>query len=157
VEVNYTKTCMMQFIYLKKKYEPGIKYFGEDVILKEDSLRTPLQKLAFKNMRKPKHRPLINFLKFFMMYTFLESIYYINIDQKLNHQDYDNIYFSGLDNRIILKLDKFDADTEVFEVTAEFFKNLLKVNWDDKKTKNFCFRRTTVYRGLAGRYLQKAH
>jgi hypothetical protein len=124
-------------VYLsKKKFEPGIKYFGEDTIIKEDSLRSPLQKLAFKNMRNPGHILLIHFLKFFRMYTFLNSIYYINIERKLNQKDYDNINFGGIDKRIILKLDKFDAEDEVFEVPAEFFKNLIKVNWNDKKTKD---------------------
>lgn len=135
-ESKFYKDMRKAFSKPFTKFDTGTKSLKEEVIIKEEYLKSPLQKLAFKNMRRSRHQPLISFLKFLMMYNFLESIYYMNAGSELNKEDLKNIYQSGLDERIVLRLDKFDED-ETKKVTAEFFKNLILVKWNYKSEKLF--------------------
>ena len=73
------------------------------------------------------------------IYSFIESVYYINICRKLNQNDLFNIHFSRLDERIIFALDDFDEIDlkNLPEPSPEYFQELKKVKWNNKKSKNF--------------------
>jgi len=68
------------------------------------------------------------------LYSFIESVYYMH-KSPLEKEDMLNIYFSGLDERIILSLDKFDVVKLEYlpEITPEYFQALRKVYWKDKE------------------------
>ena len=71
------------------------------------------------------------------IYTFIASIYYINIGRQTNWDDSLNIISSGLDERLIFALDDFDTVNfdDLPKPTPEFFQELRKVGWKDKKAK----------------------
>jgi len=73
------------------------------------------------------------------IYSFIESVYYINICRKLNQNDLFNIHFIRLDERIIFALDDFDEIDlkNLPEPSPEYFQELKKVKWNNKKSKNF--------------------
>lgn len=70
------------------------------------------------------------------VYTFIESVYYMNTG-RLKQNDILNIYFSGLDECIFFALDKFDQvnSDDLPKPTPEYFQELRKVRWKDKKAK----------------------
>ncbi|MBI5679403.1 MAG: hypothetical protein HZC47_00675 [Methanobacterium sp.] len=59
------------------------------------------------------------------------------INRATNWDDFLNIYFSRLDERIIFALDDFDSVNlnELPEPTPEYFQALKKIKWEDKNTK----------------------
>ncbi|MDP3622846.1 MAG: hypothetical protein Q8R66_02830 [Methanobacteriaceae archaeon] len=69
----------------------------------------------------------------FTLYSLIESVYFMH-KNPLEKEDMLNIYFSGLDERIILALDNFDLVSfdELPEITSNYFKALDKVKWEDK-------------------------
>lgn len=91
--------------------------------------------LSYPNLNLPPITDLITLSNINAMYHILEYLYYIKTGIKLDHEDVKNIYMSGLDERIIFALDKFDKIQKIPEPTAEFFKKLKKVHWQDNSTK----------------------
>ncbi|MDP3033555.1 MAG: hypothetical protein Q8M97_00400 [Methanobacteriaceae archaeon] len=71
---------------------------------------------------------------FFTIYMFIESVYYLH-KNNIGEDDLMNIYFSGLDERIIFALDDFDVVSfeELPEPTSEHIKTLKKVKWENKE------------------------
>ena len=71
---------------------------------------------------------------FFTIYMFIESVYYLH-KNNIGEDDLMNIYFSGLDERIIFALDDFDLVSfeELPEPTSEHIKTLKKVKWENKE------------------------
>ena len=71
---------------------------------------------------------------FFTIYMFIESVYYLH-KNNIGEDDLMNIYFSGLDERIIFALDDFDVVSfeELPEPTSEDIKILKKVKWENKE------------------------
>ena len=99
-----------------------------------------LIQLAYKNLSKPTLRvpplvDLIDFLSFYVMYRILEDIYYVNIGKRMSKDYKIELYFTGLDERIIFALEKFDTIKHTPSITLEFFQKIKKVDWKDKKTK----------------------
>jgi len=78
---------------------------------------------------------LIHFEHFYTIYVILERIYYMNLGRKFEREDLLNIYFSGLDEKIIFALDKFDEVEETPKITEEFFLKLRELNGKIKKVK----------------------
>jgi len=66
---------------------------------------------------------------FNMLYTFLINIYSIKKGQWLDEDDYNKLYFGGLDERIIQALDRFDEVTEVPDPTVELIKTIKNMVW----------------------------
>jgi hypothetical protein len=66
---------------------------------------------------------------------FLKNIYFIWRGQMLDKEDYDKIYFGGLDERIVYGLDDFDLVEEVPEPSAEFFESMKNLKWSDDAKK----------------------
>lgn len=71
------------------------------------------------------------------LYSFIESVYYLH-KSPLEKEDMLNIYFSQLDERIILGLDKFDDVKleDLPKITSEYFQALRNVYWNDKELYN---------------------
>lgn len=67
------------------------------------------------------------------LYSFIESVYYMN-KNPLKNDDMLNIYFSGLDERIIFGLDNFKRVKleNLPEPTPEYVKSLGKTYWKEK-------------------------
>ncbi|MEN6592046.1 MAG: hypothetical protein ABFC12_02230 [Methanobacterium sp.] len=109
----------------------------------EETTRVRILKLARDNLRisDPLTRLFSSsniYPKFVVtIYTFIGSIYYINIGRQTNWDDSLNILFSGLDERLIFALDDFDTVNfdDLPEPTPEYFQKLRKVRWDKKAKK----------------------
>ncbi|CDG66058.1 hypothetical protein MBMB1_1983 [Methanobacterium sp. MB1] len=80
-----------------------------------------------------------SFLRFsyVQMYTLIELRYGMTVQRKLDNEDLEIIYSSGLDKNLIQGLDEFDNGLEYSEPTLEFFQNLKLVKWEDYETKKF--------------------
>jgi hypothetical protein len=61
----------------------------------------------------------------------------MTIQRNFDDKDIQNIYLSGLDERLIYALYRFDQITNWPQPTAEFFQKLQKVKWENKNTKKF--------------------
>jgi len=104
--------------------------------------KSSLIKIARANLRNPQFyfhplTDLINFKMFYVMYTFLETIYFMNLGRKLEDEDLKYLYSSGLDEKIIYALDEFEKISDVPKLTSTFFIMLKKITWLDKETKRF--------------------
>lgn len=115
-------------------------------LTEEEKKNILLINMAYENLSKPTIRipsfvDLIDFLAFYVMYRIFEDIYYIYKGSKKNHTDSVKILYGKLDERVIFGMDQFDTIQELPEPTPEYFQQLKKVDWKDKKTKKF-------YKGL---------
>lgn len=79
---------------------------------------------------------IISFQAFESMYVLLEGIYKVIINRTLLLDDYDNIYFSGLDRFLLFYQDKFDEVSQAPQITPEFLWNLKKIKWENSDAKN---------------------
>ncbi|MCK9152312.1 hypothetical protein [Methanobacterium alcaliphilum] len=66
--------------------------------------------------------------KFKPMYPFMETVYYMGANRPLEWEDFLNVYFSGLDSRIIFALDNFDEIEFTPQFNARFFRQLGKIS-----------------------------
>jgi len=127
---------MIEAAKVKEKYAPVAKF------TKEEGQKIRNLMLGFHNLgsRRELYLPpltdLVTFSHFEALYVFLETLYYMNLGRKIEYEDALNIYFGGLDQRLIFALDKFDEVDETPELTAEFFQKLKKLKWQDKKSNN---------------------
>ena len=96
--------------------------------------------LAYDNLRKGGllttifTKSIITVQDILTLYSFIESVYYMH-KKPLEKEDMLNIYFSGLDERIIFALDDFDIVEleDLPELTPEYIKSLRKTYWAEKK------------------------
>lgn len=113
------------------------------LITSEELSTVPILKLAdenliFGDLLTNVFTASLIFAKLFLsIYSFIEYIYCMTQERPTNWADILNIFFSGLDERIIFALEKFDeVDLEdIPEPTTEYFQMLRKVRWKDKKAK----------------------
>jgi hypothetical protein len=124
--------------------------FDGDISFLGDLPKHRIEILAYDNLRMGGlfttifTKSLITVKDTLTLYSFIESVYYMK-KKPLNKDDMLNIYFSGLDERIIFALDKFDKVKleDLPEPTPEYFQTLGKTYWDDKelynKLKNLMF------------------
>lgn len=82
------------------------------------------------------HDHVIRFYFFILMYRLMELRYFMTIKREFNDNDIRNVYLSGLDERLIFGLDRFDEVSNWPQPSAEFFQKLKKLSWDNK-TKKF--------------------
>lgn len=118
-----------------------------------------LQVLARRDLNHHKILPLfdsVDYLRFALLYKFFEVLYYVNIGRMLSYDDLLNVYFSGLDKRVVFGLDEFEGLSEVPEIPDNFFTKLQEVKWSSKRVKNFFWKFTKVESeivyGLLGSY-----
>jgi hypothetical protein len=126
------KTCKM---------EKNVK--RDRIFTVDELLKVPLLKLADENLR---HGGLLTTIftgslvtakQILSIYSFIEFTYAIFAGRSTNWDDGLNIYFSGLDERIIFALDKFD-EVELKDLpkpAQDYFLMLRRVKWKDKKAK----------------------
>jgi hypothetical protein len=98
-----------------------------------------LIKLASENMSKfPLSIPFAPLItaKFVMVtYTVVYDLYSINLDRDFTSDELHNIFYGPMATQIVLLLENFDSHQKTPQPTAEFFKKLGKVKWQDKKAK----------------------
>ncbi len=72
-----------------------------------------------------------------LLHAYIETLYCIKKGRRNKWNDYKNIYFSRLDERIVFALDQFDELKldDLSEPTAEYFQKLKKLKWKDKNAK----------------------
>jgi len=128
---------------LIKSNEMEMKVKRDRVFTVDELLQVPLLKLADKNLW---HGGLLTSIftgslvtakQILTIYSFIDFTYPIFTGRPTNWDDSLNIYFSGLDERIIFALDKFDEVEleDLPEPTPEYFQMLKKLRWKDKKAK----------------------
>jgi len=113
--------------YLKKVSESSVYFLAHD----------NLDYITYLKFIPRKSASLINFLSFKSLFEFLEIIYFMNVKKELDNLDVQNIYFGGLDERLIFGLDSFDEINEWPQPTTEFFQELKKIRWKNKDTNKF--------------------
>ncbi len=111
-------------------------------IKKEEVFKVNLIKIAHKNLNDPILYPyfkkdLINFPDFYFLYKFMELSYFLSLDRKLGKDDIEILYFSGLDEIIIQKMEHFDEDFKIFQINDDFFIRLKNLKWHNKDTERF--------------------
>jgi hypothetical protein len=79
--------------------------------------------------------PLINIKDFWVIYTFIGDLYSIRTGRKIYQEDLYKVEQGNMATQIVLLLENFDSNQKTPQPTAEFFKKLGKVKWQDKKAK----------------------
>ncbi|OPY20434.1 MAG: hypothetical protein A4E26_01918 [Methanobacterium sp. PtaU1.Bin097] len=128
---------------LIKSYEMEMEVKRDRVFTLDELLQVQILRLARDNLRFGGllttifTDSLITAKPFLSIYSFIEFTYPIFTGRSTNWDDWLNIYFSGLDERIIFALDKFDeVELENLpEPAPEYFQMLRKVRWENKKAK----------------------
>lgn len=93
----------------------------------------------------------IEYAHFSNLYFFLERIYYVNINRKLEFQDLINIYFSDLDKLITFNLDEFDTEDLTTKPTTEFFKKIDKIKYPEQNVLDFQYKIREIIRSVLSR------
>lgn len=114
------------------KYKGDIDFLG-------DLPKHRIEILAYDNLKKGGllttlfTKSIITAQDTLTLYSFIESIYYMH-KNPLEKEDLLNIYFSGLDERIIFALENFDTVEFEYlpEPTPEYIKSLGKTYWSEK-------------------------
>ncbi len=98
-----------------------------------------IAKLAGKNMSKFPLRipgaPLIGAKEILVVYTFIHDLYSIYANRELNADELGALFYGDLAARVLLLTDDFDSTMETPQPTGEFFKQLGKVKWENKRVK----------------------
>lgn len=87
----------------------------------------------------------IQYETFLTLYLFLERLYFTKTGELLSFKDVLNIYFSGLDERLLLNLDKFN-EGEISDISTDFFKKLGKIDSTNKKVNDFFYKSRMMIR-----------
>lgn len=114
--------------------------FNEDIDFLGDLPKHRIEILAYDNLKKGGllttifTKSIITVQDTLTLYSFIESVYYMH-KRPLEKEDMRNIYFSGLDERIIFALDYFDKVKleDLPEPTSEYIKSLGKTYWEEKE------------------------
>lgn len=82
-----------------------------------------------------------SYQNFMEIYTLLENLYDKTVNHKMGCEDLLNIYFGGLDERLLYFLDEFNMlkDEDIPEPSKEFFKAMKHVKYQDNILKNIFF------------------
>jgi hypothetical protein len=142
-------------------YEKLVHGMGDDSRLDSgdfDEL-SGLIRLASENMSKfPLSIPFAPLItaKFVMVtYTFVYDLYSIRLGRDFTLDELKKIFYGSMATRILLMLEDFDSDLETPKPSAEFFKRLGKVKWQNKQAKRLFgslvdLRLTLVYEKWGG-------
>ena len=131
--------------YYEKLYEAYNNFSGPfekgDGLSDEDKRNNKLLMLAYENLdhppiKLPKISDTVDFFDFYFLYPFLELVYFMNVERKLEAEDVKRIFLSNLGERIVFFLDEFDTVTKTPEPTLEFFLKLKKVRWKNKESRS---------------------
>ncbi len=126
----------------------GPKFFDKDARrIKKFENRMRPKKLALEYLPggivemfplKLQIQNLMYYRGFMICYFWLERLYYISAGRNLGYEDALNIYFGGIIEKIVLRLDEFDKLDSIPEADCEFFHKLreVKVSEDAEKFKD---------------------
>jgi hypothetical protein len=114
--------------------------FNSDIDFLGDLPKHRIEILAYDNLKKGGllttifTKSIITVQDTLTLYSFMESVYYM-YKSPLEKEDMMNIYFSGLDERIIFALDNFNTVKleDLPEPTPEYIKSLGKTYWEEKE------------------------
>lgn len=131
--------------FFKKGYTDFIKYiYG--VRLRTMAVRILPEQMGgwgdairvFTNLPKGWPFTKITCDEFESLYLLLEKLYFVQSGYKLGADDLLNIYFSGLDERLVFFLDEFDivGDGDLPEPSNDYFKILKHVKYQNKNIKD---------------------
>ena len=65
----------------------------------------------------------------------MHDLYSFRVGREFTLEELNKIFYGDMATRILLLLEDFDSNLETPQPTAEFFKRLGKVKWQDKKAK----------------------
>jgi len=91
--------------------------------------------VAYNNMSKKYLKHLSDHV-FKSFYKIIAFKYYVSSQKEFTDEDIANIYFSGLDERLIFEYENFDEVLNWSEPSDEFFQKISNVKWT-KSTLNF--------------------
>lgn len=121
---------------------PLLEWEGPFPLLSYNSMEiafvSPLLINAYDNLqRKPKifFSDLITYNKFYYFFPFLEWVYSMYVERKLESEDIRRIFGSNIGEKIVFALEDFDEIKEIPDITPEFFQKVGRINWKDKKVK----------------------
>jgi len=99
----------------------------------------------------------INYRNFSSLYSQLEQLYLLNIGKELSCHDLLNIYYGGLDERLVFFLDEFDQveDEEIPIPTKEYFKTLRRVKCKNSILKQLIYNLEFLIRVSLNKKFQK--
>ena len=118
----------------------GTEKFEGDFNFLGDLPKHRIEILAYDNLRRGGllttvfSKSIITVQDTLTLYSFIESVYYMH-KSPLEKEDMLNIYFSGLDERIIFALDDFNTVKleDLPEPNPEYIKSLGKTYWEEKE------------------------
>jgi len=121
---------------IKKKYASGAKFTRKEA-KNINNIMLGFKILGSRHgLYLPPYTDLIKFSHFEALYVFLEVIYYVNLNRRIGYEDAIDIYFSGLAEKIMFALDKFDEIEETPIITDKFFLTLKELEWQDDESKD---------------------
>jgi len=148
---GFYERLIYAFKVWKKIFEPSARLNNEE-LLNSHFTRLAFENLSHAPLYHPPRTDLITFKVFGAFHRFLEMLYYLEVERNLEYEDMLSIYFSGIDERVTLTLDKFDEVSETPKINSKFFLNLKKVKWKDKNTKKL-FDKLHEAMDFAGRFI----
>ena len=80
---------------------------------------------------------LVLYPQVYFLYKLTEAVYFVTSDIKIEENDFERLYLSGVIENVVLKLDKFDELHPIPEVTYDFFIDLKKVRWKNRHVESF--------------------
>lgn len=127
-----------------KMYEGSVlgkKIFASDAhLIVNEKNQNSIITIGFKNLGKfpfyiPPFSDLISFNNLNALYTVIMLVYYANVERELGYNDIQNVYLSGLDNRIIHAMDEFEKTSNVPETDEEYLMSLKSLRWENSDAK----------------------
>ncbi len=123
--------------FLRYVYGIRLRRIAVDTLPKELGSYAAIIRV-FTNLPKGWPFTKINRYEFESLYLLLEKLYFIQSGHKLGVDDLFNIYFSGLDERLVFFLDDFDTadDKDIPQPSKDYFKTLRNVKYYNKTIQN---------------------
>ncbi|MCC7560649.1 MAG: hypothetical protein KO318_09530 [Methanobacterium sp.] len=127
-----------------KMYEGSVlgkKMFALDAqLIVNEKNQNSLITIGFKDLGKfpfyiPPFSDLISFNNLNALYTMILLVYYAHVERELGYNDLQNVYLSGLDNRIIHAMDEFEKTSNVPETDEKYLISLKSLCWENSDAK----------------------
>jgi hypothetical protein len=140
--ISFLKSAHDSGLYedLKNAFDLRNQFYPREERMNYENMpETSVYSLAHKNLGFiiPKLGCIMRFYFVCLMYRLIEFKYFMTIKREFNEEDIQNIYLSGLDERLIFALERFDEVSNWPQPSAEFFQKLKMIKWKDKNTKKF--------------------
>lgn len=133
----------------------GKKMFASDAqLMVNEKNQNSLLNIGFKNLGKfpfyiSPFSDLVSFNNLNALYTVILLVYYAHVERELGYNDLQNVYLSGLDNRIIHALDEFDETLNVPETDEEYLISLKSLCWENSDAKKL-FKKLNYMKSIIG-------